>query len=185
MVSTSSPHETLTSEELIISGLTDQVKAIAGYESVIWKLRVGYVLVLNGALALVLKGSGNPLDILSNLKYSHPLFAIVCGISLTFFFIDFGYVRKKLKFVVARELLIDLACTPDFDPRSPEVKNCLKDILHIAGETRPAKLPSSAKAEYKEKKRWNLFWILLPIYTAIPLLCLIFSTASRIGQFAA
>lgn len=177
--------ESLASEQLITSGLADQVRAIAGYESVIWKLRVGYVVVLNGALALVLKGSGNPLEILSNLKYSNPLFAIVFGISLTFFFIDFGYVRKKLKFVVARELLIDLACQPDFDPRSPGVKNCLKDILHIAGETRPAKLPDSAKGEYKEKRRWNLCWILLPIYTAIPLLCLLFSTVNRIRQFVA
>jgi len=174
----------LTSEQLITSGLADQVSAIAGYERVIWKLRVGYVLVLNGALALILKGSGNPLDILSTLKYSHPLFAVVCGISLTFFFIDFGYVRKKLKFVVARELLIDLACRPGFDPETDEVKVCLKEILHIAGETRPTKLPLSAKNEYKEKRSWNLFWILLPIYTAVPLLCLLFTTISRIRQLA-
>ena len=167
--------ESLTSEHLITSGLADQVNAIAGYESVIWKLRVGYVLVLNGALALVLKGSGKPLEVLNDLKSSHTLIAIVCAISLTFFVIDFGYVRKKLKFVVARELLIDLACSPDFDPRDPKVRECLKEILHIAGETRPAKLPVPAQAEYTEKRTWNLFWILLPIYTALPVLCFLFS----------
>ena len=170
----------LTSERLITSGLADQVSAIAGYESVIWKLRVGYVLVLNGALALALKGSGNPLEILSNLRYSHPLFGIVVGISLTFFLIDFGYVRKKLKFVVARELLIDLACSQNFDPRDSRVKECLKEILHIAGESRPTKLPETAKSEYYEKRRWNLFWILLPIYTALPILCVLFSAISWI-----
>ena len=174
-------NESLTSERLITSGLTDQVSAIAGYESVIWKLRVGYVLVLNGALALALKGSGNPLEILSNLKYSHPLFAIVVGISLTFFFIDFGYVRKKLKFVVARELLIDLACSQEFDPRDLRVKDSLRKILHIAGETRPKKLPETAKSEYYEKRMWNLLWILLPIYTALPILCVLFSAINWIG----
>lgn len=174
--------ELLTSEQLITSGLADQVEAIGGYERVIWKVSVGYVLVLNGALALILKGSGNPLEILNNLKYSHPLFAIVCGISLTFFSIDFGYVRKKLKFVVARELLIDLACRPDFDPRNAEVKKCLKEILHIAGETRPSKLPGTAKDEYMEKRRWNLFWILLPVYTALPVLCILFTIINWIRQ---
>ena len=168
----------LTSGQLISSGLADQVRAIEGYENVIWKLRVGYVLVLNGALALVLKGSGSPLDILSGLKYSDPLLVIVFAISLTFFLIDFGYVRKKLKLVVARELLIDLACEPNFNAASEEDKECLKRILHIAGETHPAKLSPRAKAEYEEKKWWNLWWILLPIYTALPLLCLIFSIVS-------
>ncbi|HJT67952.1 MAG TPA: hypothetical protein VJ749_15950 [Pyrinomonadaceae bacterium] len=111
--------------DLIKSGLVDQVNAIAGYERVIWKLRVGYVLVLNGALALAFRGSENPLQILSEWKYSYPIFAIVVGISLTFFFIDFGYVRKKLKFVVARELLIELACQGNSDLQSKKFRECL------------------------------------------------------------
>ena len=175
------PSESLSSAQLITSGLDDQVRAIAEYERVIWKVRVGYVLVLNGALALALRGSGNPLEILSNLKNFHPVIGIVVGISLTFFFIDFGYVRKKLKFVVARELLIDLACSPDFEPGSAAVKKDLKEILHIAGETRPTKLFGDAKAEYYEKRRWNLFWILLPIYAALPFLSVVLTVISWIG----
>jgi hypothetical protein len=172
MAFTQNQDESLTSEQLIKSGLDDQVSAIAGYENIIWKLRAGYVLVLNGALALVL-GGNKTLDICNqanDYSFSISLFSMILGISLTFFVIDFGYVRKKIKFVVARELLIDLACSPDFNAESENIKKCLKDILHIAGETRPKKLPDLAKPEYKEKRRWNLFWILLPIYAAIPLL---------------
>lgn len=172
MVLAQNQDERLTSEQLIKSGLDDQVNAIAGYENIIWKLRAGYVLVLNGALALVLDG-GKTLDICSKAndpRYSISLFSMILGISLTFFVIDFGYVRKKLKFVVARELLIDLACSPEFNAQNEEVKKSLKKILHIAGETRPRTLPNLAKTEYKEKRKWNLIWILLPIYAAIPLL---------------
>ena len=180
-MSTPAKNNGLGSGELIRSGLTDQVKAIAGYERVIWKLRVGYVLVLNGALALALRGSGSPLQILEDFKYRYPLFSIIVGISVTFFFIDFGYVRKKLKFVVARELLIDLACGKNFNPESEKVKECLKEILHVAGETRPTKLPPKAKSEYYEKRRWNLGWILLPIYLPLPLLSLLFLISTRHG----
>jgi hypothetical protein len=172
MVLLSNQGEGLTSEQLIKSGLDDQVNAITGYENVIWKLRAGYLLVLNGVLALVLGRTETAIDI-CQLNFSNivSLFSTILGISLTFFFIDFVYVRKKLKFMVARRLLINLACASDFDLHNEDMKKRLVDILHIVGETRLISLPDDdSRNDYKEKRNWNLFRVLLPIYAAIPLL---------------
>jgi hypothetical protein len=164
--------EELTSQQFIKSGLEDQVNAIVGYEGVIWKLRAGYLLVLNGVLALVLGRSDKALDICNQMTFSNliSVFSMIFGISFTFFFIDFVYVRKKLKFVVARELLINLACGTNFDVKDAKSKKQLKHILHIAGETRPRLLGYKGKPVYKDKRDWNLYRVLLPIYVAVPLL---------------
>lgn len=173
----------LTSEQLIRSGLDDQARAIAGYEGVIWKIRSGYIVVLYGTLTLILgeEGVPNVCAISHNFSQSVALFSLIFGLSLSVFLIDFGYVRKKLKFVVAREELVELACRLDFDIRDQRVRDKLKKLLHVAGETRPAKLSKEARAEYKEKRKWNLFWILLPVYLTTPVLALSIFILCRMG----
>ena len=44
----------ITSGDLIRSGLEDKVRAITGYEEIIWKIRSGYIVLLYGALTFVL-----------------------------------------------------------------------------------------------------------------------------------
>ena len=71
----------LKGEQLIKSGLDDQVNAITGYENIIWKVRAGYVLVLNGALALVIGRNGEVLNLCSQAHNAHlkliPLFLFI------------------------------------------------------------------------------------------------------------
>ena len=171
----SSQEKKLTSNELIRSGLNDQIKAIAGYEGIIWKIRTGYVVVLYGALTLVLGKEIPPgsQSIVNNLNQSLTVLPLVIGLSLSVFLIDFGYVRKKLKFVVAREMLIELACEDHINLEDKSDREKLKRLLHIAGETLPKKLPERGHAHYKEKLYWNLFAIMLPIYLTTPLLAVI------------
>jgi hypothetical protein len=167
----------LTSEQLIKSGLADQVNAITEYEGVIWKIRSGYVVVLYGTLTLVLGKDGVPniCDMAHNFGHSLALISLIVSLSLSVFLIDFGYVRKKIKIVVAREELIKLACRLNFDIRNEEDRKTLKELLHIAGETRPSRLPDDVKSEYKEKRNWNLHWILLPVYLTTPLIAIFMS----------
>jgi hypothetical protein len=168
------PGDRLTSEQLIKSGLEDQVNAITGYEGIIWKIRSGYVVLLYGMLTLVLGKDGIPniCALVHDFSHSLAIFSLILGLSLSVFLIDFGYVRKKLKFVVARELLIELACNINFDVRNKEDRELLKELLHIAGETRPKTLSDEARSEYKDKRRWNLLWILLPVYFTTPLMAI-------------
>lgn len=173
----------LTSEQLIKSGLEDQVNAITGYEGVIWKIRSGYVVVLYGTLTLVLGKDGVPniCVITQDSGHSLALISLILGLSLSVFLIDFGYVRKKIKFVVAREMLIEFACSLNFDIRNKEDRERLKELLHIAGETRPSKLPEEVRLEYKAKRKWNLVWILLPVYLTTPLIAICMYMLCRLG----
>jgi hypothetical protein len=80
-------------------------------------------------------------------------------------YVDFGYVRKKLKIVAARDRLVELA----FDkPNSHDIK--VETLLRIAGETPPHHLAKKVRDDYTEKRNWNLRWILVPIYVLAPLL---------------
>jgi hypothetical protein len=161
----------LSSDELIHSGLSDQVTAIARYEDVIWKIRTGYAVVLYGALTLIIGKEGS--RSFAESPQHMVLILLVVGLSLSVFLIDLSYVRKKLKFVVAREMLIELAFKSDRDlETSDEDRDRLKAILHVAGETPPRKLPPQARREYRDKLVWNCLWILAPIYTPTPIIAL-------------
>jgi hypothetical protein len=163
--STSNLGAQITSQELVRSALDDKVKAISGYEEIIWKIRSGYVVILYGALTLLLGKEGiSDMDLLhSSLRC---IVFLILGLSLSVFLIDFGYVRKKLKIVAAREKLIEHAFGKNFNSDD----RMLESLLRIAGETPPEHLAPTVREDYKAKRNWNLRWILTPIYATTPVL---------------
>lgn len=138
--------------EIVRSGLDDKIKAIHDYEDIIWKIRSGYIVILYGALTFILGKEGVP-DICAITRpftKALALFSLVFGLSLSVFLIDFGYVRKRLKIVVARNKLIELACKKEFDIKSEEKE--MQKLLDVAGETIPKELPDGLCGEYKKKE---------------------------------
>jgi len=161
----------ITSEELIRSALDDQVKSIIGYEEIIWKIRSGYVVILYGALTLLLgkEGIGKVVAPNDDYRYLLCILALIFGLSFSVFWIDFGYVRKKLKIVAARDKLVELA----FKGKISGDDKMVDRLLRIAGETPPKLLAKDVRADYEEKRNWNLRWILSAIYAATPILAII------------
>lgn len=157
----------LTPETLIGAALEAKLSAIGGYDQIIWKIRAGYVAILYGGLTLLLGvgGASGIAVITGDLVHAVSILILILGLSATSFIIDFSYVQKKLRVIVARDALIDIALQPDVAD-----KDTVQVLLHIAGETSVESLPEGAQKEYRAKCRWNLKWILLPLYTTTPLL---------------
>jgi hypothetical protein len=166
----------LTRENLIWSALEDKLNAIGGYDAIIWKIRTGYVAVLYGALTLLVGtgGASGIAVITSDFLHSVSIFLLIVGFGVTAFIIDFSYVRKKLRVIVARDALIDIALQSDAEDEEE-----LDILLHVAGETFVKLLPGEAQRDYRAKRNWNLIWILGPLYATTPTIAVIIYLISR------
>lgn len=153
-------------------------QAIAGYDEILWKIRAGYFGILYGALTifwgtggLISTGRGEETlpNLISNKTFTFTASVLIVGVSLAAFFVDFAYLRKKLKVVVARDRLIEIA----YDRRYAEDAEKVKGLLSIAGEASRDELPAECHEPYVRKRNWNLFWIHLPLYATAPAMAIV------------
>jgi hypothetical protein len=170
----------LSDVELVRSALDGKLKAIAGYDDILWKIRAGYAAILYGSLALIIGTEGLPLQAIAR-DFRSPLsiMILIIGFSLAAFFVDFGYLRKKLKVVVLTNSLISKAS----GSVSWNCKPSLESHLHISGE---ANIKNSEffprqtlYKEYQRQRNWNLLWIHLPLYASAPLITFIVYLLNR------
>ena len=117
----------LTIAELIRLELKGKDVALARYDSILWKIRSGYVVVLYGALSLLV-GKGLDLAALD----VEALF-LICGFSILGYIMDRSFLVRQLRVVVAKNLLTDqamkLATGENVDAAA------VGELLHIAGES--------------------------------------------------
>lgn len=153
-------------------------QAIAGYDEILWKIRAGYFGILYGALTifwgtggLISAGRGEQTlpDLIGDSTFTFTAFVLIVGFSLAAFFVDFAYLRKKLKVVVARDRLIRIA----YDQRYVEDAEEVKALLSIAGEASREDLPPKCYEPYAKKRKWNLLWIHLPLYATAPAMAIV------------
>src|SRR4030095_595911 len=91
----------LTPAQFVKSEMEDKLKAIAGYDDILWKIRAGYLAVVYGALGLLVgtKDSAVIADAVNSPSLWSPLIIalvlLIFGFSAAAFFVDFGYLRKK------------------------------------------------------------------------------------------
>jgi hypothetical protein len=168
----------LTPCQLIRSGLETKAEAINSYDGIIWKIRTGYVVILYGALTLLSNKEGilvlsNPVSDIGRLL---PFVFLILGLSVSCFLIDFGYLRKRIRIIVIRNLLVEIAYDLELDSK----KELVKKLLNIAAETPFEKITKELKresldpeVEFNQIVKWNVRQILTPIYATTPFLALI------------
>src|SRR5687768_11445260 len=83
----------LTHVELIMAELDGKLKAIAGYDEILWKIRAGYVGILYGSLGIIIGTSGlqdlQPvIDKPSLIPIIPTLFLLVAGFSISSYIVD-------------------------------------------------------------------------------------------------
>lgn len=163
----SSNNLNLTLEELIRSELHGKDLAIERYDSILWKIRSGYVAVLYGALSLFGK------EVLSL-----PLLtlALICGFSLCAFIIDYSFLRSKVQVVVAKDKLADIALQFVSKAEDAQFKD-LSYLLHNSGEDPTFRFESDV---HRILWNWNgagrvlILYVVTPIVGAIVSLILAF-----------
>lgn len=118
----------LSTAELIRLELEGKNVALGRYDSILWQVRSGYVIVLYGALGLLFK------DAISPKSLGNHIVLLVCGFSALAYAMDLAFRIRQLRVVQAYNLLIDQALRRS----SGEQINAdsLRELLHLAGETR-------------------------------------------------
>jgi len=162
---------------LIRMALDSKLRAIVGYDDILWKIRVGYAVVLYGALSLVLSKEGAMSLALSNETATRLTVwwtvlcvgALIIGFTLAASVIDAGFQVKKLKVVVARDALVGLW----FAGFPAENAEHVKALCRIAGEMSIRELPEPARRDFWPKLWSNILWALLPLYSVAPIAALL------------
>jgi hypothetical protein len=165
----------LTPAKLVEAELEGKFKAIAGYDDILWKIRAGYLAVVYGALGLLVgtKDSAVIVDAFKLPPFWAPLIVallLVFGLSIAAFFVDFGYLRKKLKVIAAKDALVR------FTVEREEIdQKHIGFLLRISGEAGVADFTGhefleDARDEYKRQRNWNLRHIHLALYGTAPVI---------------
>lgn len=170
---------TLPRENLIQSALEGKLNAISGYDAIIWKIRAGYTVILYTSLTFLVgtEGTSGIAAMLGAGLDALRILLLIAGFSVTAFIIDFSYLQKKLRVIVARDALMDFALQAD----SGDAKE-LQILLHIAGETFIDSLPDGAQKEFRAKRKWNVIRILLPLYATTPVIAFLIYLISLLGS---
>jgi hypothetical protein len=165
--------------ELVKSALEVKLTAIAGYDEILWRIRAGYLAILYGSLGLILGRAGSPdlQALATDLPKAVAAISLISGFSLAAFLIDYGYLRKKLKVVVARDELIGYLLGKEDGDRTKK----LRFLLRISGEAKVAAkgLFPIAHSEYLRQRNWNLLWITLWLYSTTPVVAVLIYLVAR------
>ena len=124
----------LTFDELIRSELKGKTLAVARYDSILWKVRTGYIVVLYGVVT-ILVGKEAVLAGSPTVTPLPTLRAVAWGIGISALIVDLNFLLGKLRVVKARNRLSDIAlklATKQVD-RS-KVEDEIGVLLHFSGE---------------------------------------------------
>ena len=118
--------------QLIREELEGKDRANAGYDTILWKIRSGYLVALYGALGLVNFGDSAPSS-----REALVAIVLIVGFSLFGYLLDRSYVNSKLLVIDARDRLWELAMA--FSTRGSLNDDQLvevRELLHNAGDAR-------------------------------------------------
>jgi hypothetical protein len=124
--------DSLTLAGLVRLELTGKNVALERYDSILWKIRSGYVVVLYGALSLIFGKTAEKGVNLTALNSNMLL--LIFGFSLLGYFLDINFRIRQLRVVAATNLLADQALK--LATGEAVDRGLLRELLHIAGESR-------------------------------------------------
>jgi hypothetical protein len=154
--------------ELVRLSLEGKLRAIGGYDDILWKIRVGYAAVLYGTLSIAL-GKEFVAGVASGPELTQYLGALVIGFTFAAVVIDLGFQAKKLKVVVTRDDLVQLSVRGLLVQNAQQVET----LCRISGEMRVEELPEHAQSQYQRMLKSNVKWTLLPLYVVAPLAAIV------------
>jgi hypothetical protein len=155
----------LSEDELIRLELNGKDKAVFAYDSVLWKIRSGYAVILYGSIGLVFA-------FVSTDEGSAPVqtFAVVsiliAGFSFFAFLLDYKFLESKLRVVQDRDRLIDLCIEHARQgPLGAPERAELQQLLHNSGESRKA-------VNWSDRSGRSVLWLLYGGTVAVGVLAL-------------
>jgi hypothetical protein len=152
---------------LVRFALEGKLYAIERYDSIIWKIRSGYVVVLYGAVALVGGRDVGLAETALQVRGRIVLVLLATGISSSALLVDLGFVRAKLRVVhhtnILYKLVLEAALDPAKHPLDRQTEE-LRKTIRISGET----------SDKPATQLWRpALLLVVPIYAVTPLLVIV------------
>ena len=127
---------TITYEELIKMELLGKNNAQGGYDSILWKIRSGYAILLYGSLSLIVTSVDKKIITITPDKTPVILSTLIIGFSFFIAFLDYYFLKCKIRVVDGTNKLMDMAFYLSSNKSlSEEQKHQLKILLHNSGES--------------------------------------------------
>lgn len=152
----------LTLDELILFELGGKNVAIGRYDTILWRIRSGYLIVVYGSLLLLFGKEGVLTGIADSRVIATAAVGTVLFVSTALYLIDLGFRLRQLRVVAARDRLTDIAFALATGEAVDDDE--LRRLLHIAGE-------SSMPIPWL-KRFWAVLLIFL-LYLLVPVLALV------------
>jgi hypothetical protein len=152
----------LSYDELIRLESRGKFLAIERYDSMLWKIRTGYIAILYGTLTII--GGARGLIASPDPVNNRMLIAVVLliwGFSLCGVVVDLFFLRAKARVVNATNKLEDLALKFATGKTTVEAEyHKLRDLLHISGE-------ATKKVSWSQFRQVAEFVVLIYLITPV------------------
>lgn len=123
-------------DRLVMDEIGGKNRAVHAYDSIIWKIRTGFLTLLFAAWGIVLSSliqSAQPVDV-SNLILMFALWLVSFGLSMAGFAIDRNYVQRKFR--VIRDLNGLLEAVLNLEPNDYAASlERVKPYLRVSGDS--------------------------------------------------
>jgi hypothetical protein len=120
--------------EIILGEIEGKNNAVHAYDRIIWTIRSGYLILLLGGWAIVIKGSIEK----GSQVQSHLLAAMLLvsiGFALGAFILDQNYMRRKFRVIAVLNRLLSCALdVEDLESISSEDKKTLHELVRVSGD---------------------------------------------------
>ncbi|MDP2619116.1 MAG: hypothetical protein Q8P46_02895 [Hyphomicrobiales bacterium] len=154
-------------ERIVLGEIEGKNRAIHAYDGIVWKIRTGFLTLLFGGWAILLKGIVESTERWPGAYQSLAwgLFLFSLGFAFGARYVDRSYVRRKFRVILALDRLTDeiRACGGDYLKISPE-------LLKVAGDS--ADMPYGSKG-YREAVKAELSVYLIPLVILVVVIMLV------------
>jgi len=150
-------------EKIVLGEIEGKNRAIHAYDGMVWKIRTGFLTLLFGGWAILLKGIVESTEKCPGAyrALAWGLFLFSLGFSFGAWYIDRSYVRRKFRVILALGRLIDelRCCGGDYFKITPE-------LLKVAGDS--ADMPYMSKGYHQAAKaELSVYFIPLAILAGV------------------
>jgi hypothetical protein len=123
-------------KEIVLGEITGKNNAIHAYDKTLWTIRSGYLTLMFGGWAIVIKGA---MDQGGDLKKVRHLLIIMFVVSVGFaigaFILDQNYERRKFRVIASLNRLLSQALDlEDVDNIKAEARKALHENVQVAGD---------------------------------------------------
>jgi hypothetical protein len=143
-------------QKIVLGEIEGKNRAIHAYDDIVWKIRTGFLTLILGGWAIVLKGivdaQSPDMERYRGLVSALLLFSV--GFTFGAWYIDRSYLRGKFRVILALNALIDELAT------SGKELNTLSSLLKVVGDDAQREFDC---AGYREAMRTELAVYLVPL----------------------